>query len=520
MVPDLIGGRVKEMAYDQGRTPLFDALKRYIADDVLPMHVPGHKQGRGLPEFQRFVGKPVLAMDLTCLPDLDNICNPRGVLAEAEALAAQAYGAEHAYFLVNGTTAGIQTLMMAVCRPGEEIIIPRNAHKSAMGGLVLSGARPVYIEPEMNREFGISMGITPERVEKAIRLHPRAKAVFVVYPNYYGTACDLEGIVRVAHSHKIPVIVDEAHGAHFHFHPDLPPSAMECGADLVAASAHKLTGSMTQSSLLLMQGRLVDHRRVKAALNLTQTTSPSYVLLASLDVARKQMALHGRKLLDRTLALAQELRQEVKKLPGLVLLGENVEGLPGCQAVDPTKVTINVQRLGITGYEAEKILRRQFHLQVELSDLYNIILLVTIGDDRRTIARAKEALRGLVASRRRHNLVRYCPPLPDIPPVGVLPREAFYGEKRRVPLEEAAGEISAETITAYPPGIPLVCAGEYLTREVLDYIQVLKAEHAELQGAEDPELKEIQVLKKVSALASVQEEQEQAGTQAKMMYNS
>jgi len=488
------------VGFGQHRAPLFEAVQRYLAEGIIPFHVPGHKQGRGLPELTACLGSQVLAMDLTCLPGLDNIFNPHEALAEAQELAAEAYGADHAYFLVNGTTSGIQAMIMAVCQPGDKIIIPRNAHKSALGGLIMSGARPVYLRPEVNPEFGISTGIRPEQVEEALSEHPDAKAVFVVYPNYYGTASDLPGIVEVAHRYGVPVLVDEAHGAHFAFHPGFPPSALQAGADLTAVSTHKLLGSLTQSSMLLLREGLLDHRQVKAVLNLAQTTSPSYLLLCSLDLARKQAATCGREIFTRVLALAERCRAELRRVRGLRILDREAAGRPGCWALDPTKIVVNVTSLGLSGYEAEVILRREYRLQAELSDLYNLLFLITLGDTPETVRALVAALRDLAAGRARHKLRKFTPPLPALPPVAALPREAFYSDTREVPLEEASGEISAEAITAYPPGIPLVCPGELITQEIIDYVSVLKRENAELQGLQDPEFKTIRVLKKVAYL--------------------
>lgn len=493
----------------QEKTPVFDAVKAYMQKNTIPFHVPGHKQGRGLPEFADFVGNNVLSIDLTCFPDTDNICNPRSVIREAEQLAAEAYGADRAHFLVNGTTAGIQAMIMTVCQPGDKIILPRNAHKSAIGGLIMSGANPIYIDPEINQHFGVSMGVTVEKVEDALRRHPDAKAIFIVNPNYYGTTSDLQSICQVAHKAGVPVIVDEAHGAHFKFHPDLPLSAMECGADLVASSTHKLVGSMTQSSLLLVREGLINPRRVKSVLNLSQTTSPSYVLMCSLDLARKQMALRGKELLDRTLKLAMWAREELRKIKGIQLFGDHgLVGTPGCHAFDPTKITLNVTNLGISGYEMEKILRSRYDLQVELSDLYNVILLVTIGDDEQTVRYMVDAIRDISRGKKRQNVVKYCPPLPRIPDMAVLPREAFYNETKVIPLREAQGQISAESIMAYPPGIPLICPGEVITQEIIDYVHILKQENADLQGTEDPQIEKIKVLK--PALSLVEPELESA----------
>lgn len=478
----------------QRKTPLFDALMNYIHEETIPFHVPGHKQGRGNEFLASILGKTTLAMDLTCLEDLDNICSPKGVIKEAESLAAAAFGAENAFFLVNGTTCGIQAMIMSVCNPGDKIIIPRNAHKSAIGGIILSGAHPVYIEPEIDPFLGIALAITPEKVQKALELHPDAKAVFVINPIYYGIAPNLKEIVNVAHSYNVPVIVDEAHGAHLSFHEDLPLSAMEAGADLSASSTHKLIGSLTQSSMLLHQGNLIDPEYIKSVLNLTQTTSPSYILLASLDIARREIALYGRERIDKAIKLAEKAREELRKIEGLYILDNSILDGHSRYAFDPTKLVINARDLGFSGYEIERILRKKYHIQLELSDLYNIIALVTIGDDESTINTFVKALKEIVSGRQVNKVVRYFVDLPKISEQQVLPRDAFYGETRIIPLEEAEGEISAEAIMAYPPGIPIICPGERITKEIIEYIQLLHSEEAQLQGTQDPQVKNIKVL--------------------------
>ncbi len=488
------------MGLDQTRTPIFEALKDYIDKGTVPFHVPGHKQGTGVPEFTAFVGQNVMSMDLSCMPGLDNICNPRHAIKEAEELAAEAYKADRAYFLTNGTTSGIQAMIMSVCQHGDEIILPRNAHKSAIGGLILSGAKPVYIEPQLQRDFGVSMGVTPEQVEKTLQRHPHAKAVFLINPNYYGTASDLKRIVEIAHAAEVPVVIDEAHGAHFYFSEELPLSAMEAGADLAATSTHKLAGSLTQSSLLLLKEGLINPQRVKSVLNLGQTTSPSYILLASLDVARKQMALRGKEMVTDALEKTRWLRTQFSRL-GLSMLDEQLIGGPGCYDFDITKVTVNVKDIGMSGYEMEYILRSKYHIQVELSDLYNVIFLMSIGDTWDRVHKLLKAMEEIAVERPVSNLVRYLPSLPEVPSLSVLPREAFYSQTRVIPLEEASGEISAESIMAYPPGIPLVCPGEMITQELIDYVFILKKENADLQGPEDPTLQNIKVIKEVHPLS-------------------
>ncbi|NLT94256.1 MAG: aminotransferase class I/II-fold pyridoxal phosphate-dependent enzyme [Clostridia bacterium] len=482
-------------ALDQSKTPLFDALMGYVKENTIPFHVPGHKQGRGNGFLTSILGETTMAIDLTCMEDLDNICNPKSVIKEAEKLAAQAYQAENAFFLVNGTTSGIQAMIMSVCRPGDKIILPRNAHKSAISGIILSGAHPIYIEPEIDPFFGIAMGVTPSKVKEALEMHPDAKAVFVINPTYYGIASNLKEICKIAHDFEVPVLVDEAHGAHLVFHEDLPLSAMEAGADLAASSTHKLAGSLTQSSILLHQGNLIDPEYIKSVLNLTQTTSPSYILLASLDIARREMALKGRERLQRTIALTKKAKEQLSKINGIYCLDEDILDGNGKFALDSAKLVINVRNLGFSGYEIERILRKKYHIQIELSDLYNIIVLLTIGDDEITVNAFLKAFKEIVSSRPAKKIVKYTINLPDIPEQQILPRQAFYAETVLLPIEEAEGEISAEMIMAYPPGIPLICPGEKITKEVIQYVKLLHKEDAQLQGTQDPQVKHIKVLK-------------------------
>lgn len=485
---------MKRELLDQSTTPLVNALKTYTKDQTIPFHVPGHKQGRGNQELEDLLGTTCVNFDLTCMEDLDNICNPVSVIKESQDLAAQLYGAKQAFFLVNGTTSGIQAMIMSVCDPGDKIIIPRNAHKSAIGGIIMSGAEPVYIEPEIHEYLGIAMGIKPEALARTLELHPDAKAVFVINPSYYGIASDLKGIVEISHSYGIPVIADEAHGAHLFLHDQLPISAMEAGADLAASSTHKLGGSLTQSSLLLLQGNLVNPKKVKNVLNITQTTSPSYILMASLEIARKQLAQKGKEMVSQAFELALWAREKLKSIDGIYVIDEEIIGISGCYAIDPTKIVVNVKALGLSGYDVEKILRKEYRIQIEMSDLFNIIALVSIGDSKETLSKFIDALQNIADKQTIKNVVKYFIPIPRIPESVVSPREAFYGEVKTVPLNDAEGEISAEIIMAYPPGIPIVCPGERITREIIDYVNVLRNEHAELQGTEDPEVKEIKVL--------------------------
>ncbi len=481
------------MITNQSLTPLFDAVKNYVAEKVIPFHVPGHKQGRGLSEFRDYVGEKVLQLDVNGMNELDYINNPAGVIQEAQKLLAYAFGAEEGFFLVNGTTAGVQAMIMSVCEPGNEIIIPRNAHKSTIGGIILSGALPVYVYPEINQELGISMGVTLESIYKAIQQHPHAKAVFLLNPTYYGHTSDLKAIVRIAHAHNMAVLVDEAHGAHMSFHNTFPLTAMEAGADMSAASLHKTAGSLTQSSVLLMRGNMISTDKVKQVLNLSYTSSASYLLMCSLDVARKQLATKGAELLEKTLQQVRWAREEINKIPGLYAFGKEIIGTPGCYDWDETKLGINVSPLGYTGYQMESILRTEYKIQIELSDLNNILAICSIGDQKQDFQTLIEALQ-VISSQSRVREFQSNTFVPAFADMIVSPRDAFYSPKKSIKLDEAAGEIAGEMIMAYPPGIPVVCMGEKITQEIIDYIKILKKENCALQGTTDPYLDFVQVL--------------------------
>ncbi len=478
---------------NQNRTPLFDAVKKYIDEDVIPFHVPGHKQGRGIRELVEYIGEKALRMDVNGMEDLDFACNPTGVISEAQKLMAHAFGAEHAFFLVNGTTSGVQAMILSACDPGSKVILPRNAHKSTIGGIILSGAMPVYVQPEFNHQLGITMGVTTENIRRAIKKNPHAKAVFIINPTYYGMTSDIKSIVRTAHMHDMAVISDEAHGAHMKFHDDFPLTAMEVGADMSAASIHKTAGSLTQSSVLLSRGSLIPQDRIMQSLSLTFTSSASYLLMCSLDIARRQLVTKGSELLQDTLELVRWAREEINRMTGFFAFGQELAGLPGCCDFDETKLGVNVKNTGYTGYQVEVLLREKFNIQVEMSDLYNILAIVSIGDRREDITALVNALRQLSlispGDMRKNDFT-----IPDSPEMIVTPRDAFYNGKKVVKLEDSAGEIAGEMVMAYPPGIPVICLGERITQDVIDYIRLLKEERCELQGTCDPNMDYIRVL--------------------------
>ena len=491
---------------DQTRTPYFDVLLDYVDSGVIPFHTPGHKQGIGMDrEFREFVGDNVLSIDLTQIRGLDDLLQPSEAIVEAQALAAEAYGAEHSFFLINGSTSGNQIMMMTAVNPGQKIAVPRNAHKSMMGGLIMSGAYPIYMQPEVDEELHMDMTVTAETVAATLREHPDVKAVYIVSPTYYGVAADLEGIAAVAHDHGVPLLVDEAWGPHFRFHPALPISAIDAGADLCINSTHKMLSSMSQTAMLHQQGERVRYDRLKAVVKLFLSTSPNLVLVASLDVARRQMATEGAALLSRTIEMAEETRRQLNAIDGVQCFGAELAGRPGFADFDPTRVTITVKNLGYTGYEAEEILRRRYNVQVELADLFNCVALFTIGTTIEAADRLVSAVRELAREDRpldifspsgvlERRLKTDTYHLPKIPPIRMIPRDAFLATTEFVKFKESAGRICAEVITPYPPGIPVISPGEEITEEIISYLDLELRAGGRMQGPYDDQLRTVRVV--------------------------
>ncbi len=382
------------VALDQHRTPYFQALLDYVDSGVLPFHTPGHVQGVGMDlAFREFVGDNICAIDLTPMPGIDDLLQPTESIKEAQQLAAAAWGADHSFFLINGSTSGNQCMMMTAVNPGEKIAVPRNSHKSMLGGLVMSGAEPIYMQPEVDEELRMDHCVTPETVSRTLAEHPDVAAVYLVSPTYYGVAADLATIERLVHAAGKLLLVDEAWGPHFHFHPALPLSATAAGADICINSTHKMLSAFSQCAMLHQKGGRVRLDRLTAVLKMFLSTSPNLPMVASLDVARKQMATEGEALLERTIALAQETRALLNEIPGVYCFGEELRGRKGVFDLDPTKITVTVRGLGYTGYEASEILRRRHNIQVELADLFNVVALFTIGTTRDAAERFVQAFR-------------------------------------------------------------------------------------------------------------------------------
>lgn len=479
---------------DHSKTPIFTAMKAYRERKVVPFDVPGHKHGRGLREYAEYFGDAMLELDVNSMKPLDFLGNPISVIKESEMLMADAFGADQAFLIVNGTSFAVQVMIMAAVGEGDKIILPRNVHKSAINSLILCGAVPVYMSPEIDEEMGVSHNITLNSLKAAINEHPDAKAVFIINPTYYGAVCDLKTITDYCHSQNMLVLIDEAHGTHFHFNDKFPLSGMQAGADMSSVSLHKTGGSLTQSSALLINAQRVDGAYVRKIINMMQTTSPSYLLMGSLDVARKMLALEGERILNHIIDVADYARERINKIPGCYAIGKESEGKPGVYKFDPTKLSVTTRNMGLNGMELYDILRDEYNIQMETGDVYNSLAILSVGDDYDHVDALIEALTS-ISGRFHGERLDYKKIDLHYPEVVISPRDAFYAEKEMIPLEDTLGRISGESLMSYPPGIPVVSYGERINVSVIEQIKLFKASHGIVTGMEDPEADFIKVIK-------------------------
>lgn len=477
---------------DQTSAPIYEALERFRSMRVVPFDVPGHKRGRGNPELARLLGETCVSMDVNSMKPLDNLCHPVSVIRDAEELAADAFGAAHAFLMVGGTTSAVQSMVLSAVKGGEKIILPRNVHRSVMGAMVLCGAVPVYVNPECDDRLGIPLGMKVSEVERAIRENPDAKAVLVNNPTYYGICSDLKAIVELAHAHGMLCLADEAHGTHFYFHEDLPMSAMEAGADLAAVSMHKSGGSLTQSSLLLA-GPNMSPGHVRQIINLTQTTSASYLLLSSLDIARRNLALRGREEFGRVMRMADYAREEINAIGGYYAFSKELINGDSVYDFDITKLSVNTLNIGLAGIEVYDLLRDEYDIQIEFGDLGNILAYLSIGDRPREIERLVSALSEVRRRFGKSSAGLMKQEYID-PEVVVSPQRAFYAPKERLPLEDTVGRVCSEFVMCYPPGIPILTPGERITQDIIAYILYAKEKGCSMTGPEDPDITCLNVL--------------------------
>jgi arginine/lysine/ornithine decarboxylase len=445
------------------------------------------------------MGAQAYRMDLPDLPGF-NLFEPHGPVAEAQALAAKTFGADQTWFLVNGSTVGVIASILATCGPGDKIILPRNAHTSVISGLILSGAHPVFIYPEYDPQWDLAHCITPHAVAQALRHYPEAKAVLMVSPTYHGVVGDVGAIAQLAHQHGIPLIVDEAHGAHFGFHADLPPSALSLGADLVVQSTHKTLSALTQASMLHQRGSMVHGARVSRALQMLQSSSPSNLLLASLEGACQQMLTQGHERWAQVLALAQEARENIEAIAGLKILKLPQCLTPGFCHLDSTRLTVDVSALGLDGFTADERCTAQFGVIAELPTLRHLTFIVSLGNLPQDMERLLWALKHLGQSLgSAQPLAHFAQGLETAPPTepncpALSPRDAYFAPRRTMPIDQAVGHVSAETLCPYPPGIPITLPGEVITQGAIAYLQKIQAAGGLITGCTDPTLKQLQVV--------------------------
>ena len=482
----------------QPTAPYLEAVTAYGFRGSTRFHIPGHKGGEGAdPGLRTAFGDRALLLDVP--QDIEGIdVGPSPTPYErAEQLAAEAYDAGRTWFLTNGATQGNHALCLALASAGTQVVLQRNSHASMVDGLILSGGVPSWVAPEYDPELGMAHGVTPEALEEALRRTPGARAAFIVSPTYYGMAADVEQCARVAHDAGAALIVDNAWGAHFGFHPRLPASPLSLGADAMLASTHKIVGSLTQSAMLIVaRTELIDTDAVARAVRLVRSTSPSALLMASLDAARRHLAVHGEALLDRTIRASESARAAIDSVPGCSVVGEGLVGRPGIAGWDPLRIVIDVRGTGCTGYEVAAALRASYDIYVELATHATLVLVLGMGQTVEPLELLAhdfgETVRRI--SRPGETAVIAQPPSALARQTAITPRDAFLGAGEAVPVEDAVGRISAESVAGYPPGVPALLPGERITSEVIAYLRELTAAGARLHGAADPTFATVRVL--------------------------
>ena len=490
------------MPHDQRETPYLDAALRYRATGYTPFHTPGHKLGRGAPAgLRELLGDACLSVDIAMAGGVEDTRESTHLIRLAEDYAAEAWGSDRCWFLVNGSTSGIHALMLTLCSPGDTVIVPRNAHKSMLAGLIFSGAMPVYMEPAIDPLWGIPLNVRAANVKQALADAPEARAVFVTSPTYNGLGADLRAIADLAHTAGVPFVTDQAWGPHLRFCPELPVDGMTAGADAAVVSTHKLISGITQSSVLMARGERVNLARLDGMVHLTQSTSPQVLIYASIDAARQQMATRGAELWRGAIELAQWARDELAAITGIRCLGAEILERDGVAEFDPTRLTVSACDLGLSGYQLETVLRDDYRIAVEAADALTVVLNVTYGDSREDLETLVAALRDVAARYReqagRGGSAACAGLLARTPPFTrqvVTPREAFFAPSVALPLVECAGRVSAEMVTPYPPGIPVLGPGEEISAEIVAYLQEAAATGLKVHGPEDRALRSLRVV--------------------------
>jgi len=482
----------------QQTLPLVTKLRQLAQAPDTPFYAPGHKRGQGISsQLSQWLGLGVFQGDLPELPALDNLFAPTGAIAEAQQLAAALWGGDRTWFSVNGSTAGIIAAILATCGEGDKLLLPRNVHQAAIAGIIHAGAVPIFLEPELDADWDLAFSITPETLKKTLEKHPDAKALFLIHPTYHGVVGNLAELIALAHQQEIPVIVDEAHGAHFAFHDQLPPTALALGADLTIQSTHKVLGAFSQAAMIHYQGPpcgdRLDPQRVSQALQLIQSTSPNYLLLASLDAARHQMANEGQEQLDQIVEYTLKCQSQLCQIPGLKLLS-NAAAQPGFTALDPTRITLDATAWGLSGFGLDDILSEQFQITAELPTLRQLSFIVSMGNLPQDLERLVQGLE--ILSQRHQNADPFTVQLPPLPRTefALTPRRATFAPHQTVPITDAFGKVSAELLCPYPPGIPVLVPGELITPGAIAYLEQILALGGTVSGLADPQLKTLRVV--------------------------
>lgn len=463
------------MKMNQNQTPFLDALAKYVDEKISPFDVPGHHMGNVENKFKDYLGGKTYLCDVNAPIGLDSLQHPTGVIKQAQDLMADFTGADHCFFLVNGTSSGIIAMIMSVCKAKDKIILPRNVHKSIISALVLSGSVPIYVMPKIDRQLEIANQPSVDDYKRAIMRYPSAKAILIINPTYFGAVANLKEITDFAHAHNVAVLVDEAHGAHYYFNDNGPISAMKAGADLSSVSFHKTGGSLTQSSVLLLKGQRVSPYEVQKSLNIINTTSPSNLLIASIDAARQFVATKGQVAMDEVLAFSRQAREQIAKIKGFIPRGREHFLQKGCFDYDETKLVLELDHLDLSGFDLYYLLKEKYRIQVELAETYVILGILAIGTKKEHLKHLLAALRDVSRNHYNRNITypRHTFSV-GFPFLLVRPRSAFYAPSKRIPIVDAANEISKESIMIYPPGIPLIIPGEIFTTDLIERIKTYK----------------------------------------------
>ncbi len=480
----------------QEKTPLFDTVLNHAKKRVISFHTPGHKNGRGIDDrLVKFTGKNMYYMDVTVFPEVDSLHDPTGCIKQAQKLMAKAYRVKESFFLVNGSSMGNQSMFLSACKPGDSVILSRNIHKSVLNGIILAGIWPIWLQPKIDHDLDIILDPEPDHIEAAIKKFPEAKAVFITSPTYNGVTSDLIEIATICHKNNKLLLVDEAHGPHLRFHRDFPISAVEAGADMAVQSVHKILSALSQGSVLHVNSDRVDVSRVKKVVSMLQTTSPNYLILASIDLARRQAIIHGEKILGQVIHSAESGRRSINRLKNFFCFTREDIRSRGYD-LDVTKLTINVTKTGLSGLDIENILSSEYNIQIDCADIFNLIAIMGIGSTRSDVDKLVNALEEI--DKKYHGEAKnWNRNLPSLTTEMVMnPRDVFLSKSsRRVPLKKAAGQISAQTLTPYPPGIPILIPGERITQEVCDYLFELSQQDIRVSGQETDTLKTVKIVK-------------------------